>query len=227
MTVAAAGLSLVVAVVVAAVVAWMDAEFTAAKAARVKLQAEYQLDGAQQFAALALGGSAGVGPFRWRSPAGEGDVEVLAEPEAAKLSLAAAAEGLDEQVIRRLGVIDSRGMRDRLRQLAEHRGVTVEQMLAVDRAPLWRACGASLASPYGLSETAGRGTPTAPGAGAARSRAGELWRLRTISRSGWSDDRLVRFTGDARKPVAVVERRFSRAGSRTERCAAILSDSAS
>ena len=131
--------------------------------------------------------------LRWSLSALAGHVDVLAEPEAAKAGYAVAAELTDGELAK-LGVADPTAFRARLNGESSSDGVIPIQDL--DAAALWQACAPSLISRYGQSETLALAAPQAPNARRFAWRAGNVWRIRVASPDGWSDDRLVRFTGD-------------------------------
>jgi len=191
-----------------------------AKADLQRTGAEYMLDGAQLAAAAAVVRAGEGGPYRWALPTEAGFAEVFAEVEADKAAPATAA-AWPEANFTSLGVTDVAGLKARLAAVADE---PFADVAALDAAPLWRECSASLISSLGRRT---EGAP--PAASEPRSRpetpdwrVGEVWRIRVTSAGGWRDDRIVRFTGDARHPVAVVRRRLSRNDGGQGRCDAVL-----
>jgi hypothetical protein len=190
----------------AALSALASTELAGARRSLERLQAEFAFDDAQKTAALAVLKADQSTRLQWRLTIKAGGFEALAEPEAAKLSPEAAA-ALDEDAFARLGAADPRALRERLARVADHDA----DLRDLDSSPVWSGCAASLVSPFGLARQL---TPSP----AARQpeelkldlRPGEVWRLRIRGADGWTDDRLVRFTGDALRPVAVIRRTFTR-----------------
>lgn len=169
----------------------------------------YALDGAQLQAAAAVVRSGGDAPFAWDLSTDVGWVRVLAEPEAGKLSLQAAAR-LDDAVLSTFGAADPEHVRQRLAEAAASSRAADPSDFAAD--PTWRACAGRFASRFGAAEAYGWAEPREPGVGSDEPNwhVGETWRIRVTSLAGWRDDRVVRFTGDARRPAAIVVRRFYR-----------------
>lgn len=184
---------------------------------------EFALDGAHFEAVAQIVRSGVPGPYAWTMSSDVGWMQVVAEPEADKLSFAAAA-ALDAGALSALGVARPEALKARLAQAAaDDADVAVG---GLDPAPLWSACGPSLASPLGQQDRFRYVRPREPGLGAdaASWRVGEAWRVSIATSAGWRDDRIVRFTGNARHPTAVVARRLTRGGDRGGECASILSD---
>lgn len=194
-----------------------------AKADLERTRLEFTLDGAQWLAAATVVRSDRPGPFAWRFSTEQGWVRAVAEPEAAKARLAVAAE--DAALMDALGVADPATLRTRLTAAAAQEVAT--DVSALDPAPKWRACAASVVSPAGTAGAvsyAGAAEPTAALDRPANWRIGEVWRIQVATSAGWRDERIVRFTGDARRPVAIVARRLSRAAGDGAQCEALLMD---
>ncbi|HEX7760104.1 MAG TPA: hypothetical protein VF459_11410 [Caulobacteraceae bacterium] len=222
-TPAAAAICLAMAVTVTAV---MSLALTALRAARQDLertQAEYGLAGARLAAVQTLLQSANVGRVRWTLAGDQGPVEVLAEPEAAKLSLKAAADNAPA-----LGALLSARSPERLASalagVAPDAGVIGDAIAGADASPTWRLCAASFVSPYGLAPALTSDRPAPPRPGPVNWRLGQLWRLRLTDAHGWTDDSVVRFTGAGGHPIAVAARRFTHSGPLGERCDFIAQD---
>lgn len=194
-----------------------------AKADLERSRFEHVMDGAHLAAAAAVVRSGEAGPFSWTSGSDLGPVLVTAEPEAEKLGLAAAAE-LDDTVLTALGVTDPAALRARL--AAEADAETPVHVADLDAAPRWAECAPSILSPLGRAESATYAPRLEPTNGTRPPawRIGETWRIRIATTAGWRDDRIVRFTGDARHPAAIVTRRLSRTGGRGGECNEILSE---
>lgn len=184
----------------------------------------YVLDGAQLAAAATVVRAGEGGPYRWALPSDAGFVEALAEIETEKLSPSAGA-GLPDAVFVAMGVADVAGLKARLAAVP---GGAIADLASLDAAPLWRECAPSLISGLGLRTAAAPASPSEPQAHPENPdwRVGELWRVRVTTGAGWRDDRIVRFTGDARHPAAVVWRRLSRSDGGQGRCDAVLAEAA-
>lgn len=185
-----------------------------------RTQAELALAGAQDRAALATVAAHGTGRLHWSVATDDGSVEVLAEPERAKLSLSAAAE-LDDDTLRKLGATDAQSARSKLAALDQAHGEW-DTLGSVDSSPAWRACAPSLISPFGEAAKPELVKAAAPVQGTMSWRAGEVWRIRVVSPGGWADDRIVRFTGAPGHPAAVIDRVFGRGEDWGDRCDARL-----
>lgn len=168
------------------------------------------LEGAQFEAAAEIIRSGVAGPYRWLVNTDDGPMEAVAEPESDKLDIPSGA-ALSDEVLAAFGVSDMSALRSRL--TADEQGATPIGNL--DPAPAWRACAPSLVSPLGRKQQfvyLPRQKP-GPSLNPASWHIGEAWRVRIATSAGWGDDRIVRFTGDARRPTAIVLRSFGRAGS--------------
>jgi hypothetical protein len=203
--VAAIAVSLGLALVSAALMARSVAALRGARAEFERVQAEYQLAGDQQRAALALITDASAGSVR-------------AEPEAGKIDLATAA-ALDTEVLSRFGVANPGRLSSWLRA-ASLEPTSPADLVNADRARLWKLCAPMLISAFGRASSLSAPVEVrATGAGA---RLGEVWRFSARTSNGWTDERIVRFTGEPRRPAAVIWRRFYRAGTGGESCAEIF-----
>lgn len=184
-------------------------------------RAEYALAGEQAVAAMTVAQSRGGSRLQWIRSGDGGEVEIMAEAQAQKLSYDAAAD-LPATAVQALGVQSPDALRRQLRTLDDQAGAD-GVLETLDDSQLWRLCAPALISRYGAAEKLAVTKPVLPGAGvsAAASKVGELWRLR-VSGGGWVDERTVRFTGDQRRPAAVVERRFFRGEKAGSRCDAVF-----
>jgi hypothetical protein len=217
-TAAAAVICLTLAMTVSAAVAASVAELRSARAELRQAEAEYAVAGTQARALEILAHSPSGGRLAWRFPAEGGEASVLAEPEETKLAPAQAAL-LEDAHLKRFGVTDAAALRTRLAALSKN-SVTAVALDAADAAPGWRACAASAISASGQGRKLAVGPATAPEAEAGAHHAGETWRLR-ISLGGWTEDRVVRLTGDQFQPAAIVERRLYR-GEGGEQCESLI-----
>ena len=211
-TAGAIAVSMALALTASALGAYATAQLADARSGLKRLQAEYALDGAQQLAAVTLMKTSKLVRFRWSFSTDDGRrVEVLAEPEAAKLGWDMAIK-LDEAVLTRtFALTDTPALKNRLKAaLAEPAKRTPTQSL--DEAPLWQACAPAVFSRYGMGKALVLPKPQAPDQQQLSWRMGEVWRVRVASEAGWTDDRVVRLTGNPVHPVAVIESRFFRSG---------------
>lgn len=190
-----------------------------ARADLKRLRAEYEMDGAHLAAAAGVIRSEAHGPYLWTVGMNDGRVEVLAEPDAAKLPPAVAAK-LQDGDLALFGVKDPAALRERLAAMTG-RATGLEDL---DAATGWRTCARSLVAYHGEAEHFAYKPPKSPGPGPDPQtwHIGEVWRIRVTTEGGWRDDRTVRFTGDAQHPVAVVERRLSRLSREPQPCPALL-----
>jgi hypothetical protein len=220
-TPAASVIATAIAVVTIAYVSRSTVELRLARADFQKTQIEYLLAGAHNVALLAIATSNKPPPYRWSVPSLGQAFGVVAEPERAKMNLAAASN-LDDETLDRLGVQDHAAARQALAHLPIVEGLP----WAADAATAdgWRSCAASLVSPYGVADLPPALTYVEPEAGMDDSkwRAGEVWRIAVTDEAGWRDERIVRFTGNGLNPAAVISRRLSRGWKETLACETLL-----
>lgn len=191
-----------------------------ARADLARAQAEFALEGGQERAALAALSFQGEQRFSWNLSTDAGAMSVLAEPEASKLSLTRAAE-LSATSLQELGASDPRAVKAGLAKWAND-GLQAHAIAALDPGPRWRACAQSAISPFGAAGRLQLARPVAPTIGPQPRRAGEVWRIRVAAQGGWTDDRLVRFTGNESRPVEVIDRRFWRTSDRGDGCDVVI-----
>lgn len=220
-TPAAMVLSLAIAITALAVLSRATSELQIARADLARTQVAYALDGAQLLAAVQVIRSERPGPYRWTVPSEIGMTEATAFPEHEKLSLATAA-AMPDAVFTAFGVAEPARLKALLRAAADQR--ESPEPPDMDPALDWRRCGGTLVSAYGEGTAFRYQKPNVPGPGDRPStwHIGEVWRIAVTTDAGWRDERIVRFTGDARDPVAIVERRLSRIGGDWGRCETIL-----
>ncbi len=206
--------------ITAAIVGRSIAQLRLARADLARTQAEYQLGGAHLQAAADIVRSTRSPPYHWAVSSEGGRADAWAAPEREKLSLAAAAH-LDDTTLRSLGVEDGAELRARLAAAVSQE---LDDVGALDAAADWRRCASGFVSPFGEQTSfsyAGAGDP-GPGTKTAAWRVGEAWRIRITTEAGWRDERIVRFTGDARHPAATVFRRLSRDHAEGATCDQVL-----
>jgi hypothetical protein len=200
---------------------------TVLRLSRVDLQRrqmEYALDGAQLSAAATVIRSGAGGPYHWSLASDVGWLDALAERESDKVDLGHAAQ-LDDQIFQALGVSDIAELKVRLAAAAARPSADIASL---DSAKLWRACAPSLISPFGGKAQLQPHDMQQPHMGDLTPawRVAELWRMQVTTGTGWRDERIVRFTGDAVHPAAVVSRRLSRGNGGQGQCEAILAAAA-
>jgi hypothetical protein len=220
-TAAALTISLAVAILAAALVMRGVAMLKLARADFRRSQAEYALSGAQTLAVARLMNSSGPGRLAWSvgglDPQG---VSLLAEAEATKLQLAAAAD-LDDKTLTKLGAVDPAVARLKLTGL-EAASATPDQIQAADDGRVWRACATSAISPWGMAQGVSLGAVREPNQEPGGARAGQVWRVSATTQDGWTDERIVRLIGRAESPSAVIWRRFGRGVGKGETCNKII-----
>ena len=217
-TTVGAALAFVIALGATVLVARSGIELRAARADLRRAQEEYRLDGLHRQAVAALLNAPAAQRLNWRPATPYGPAEVLAESEARKLPLSSADRGLDDVTLAKLGVSAPEGLRERIKAAARPGATALRVVPALDSAPSWRRCALSLISPYGAASRIEPLIAGAPIVGAQPNwRVGELWRIRIVA-LGWSDERIVRLTGDPAAPAATVERVLSRANEEPVSC---------
>ena len=219
-TSAATMVALALAIIATAATANAIMELRAARSDFGRARASYLLDGAHQLAALGVLNAKPFGRLAWRMSVDGAPVSVLAEAESQKLNVAD-AETLSGALLARLGVADAQALQTRLDRLVDERAPDAA-IEGADAAPLWRSCARSIVSFYGQAAMPILAPAQAPKAGYTYGLIGETWRLRLASVDGWVDDRIVRFTGDALRPTATVERRFTRGGGGEAPCESLF-----
>lgn len=220
-TPAALVLSLCCALICAAFVARGVMNLRLSQAQLIRNQQALALDGAALWAETTIIRNGDSGPFRWSLTLEGVETEILAEPEAHKVGMAAAAN-LPNAIFMALGVNDIAALRDRLS--GSVLPVDGPGVAGLDVAPNWAGCAPSAVSAFGKLEHLAYRPPSAPDAvvDPPAWRIGEVWRLRITTSAGWRDDRIVRFTGDPQHPAAVVSRAFTRVGSGGGKCDDLL-----
>jgi hypothetical protein len=214
-TPAAAGLSLAIAILATAVMTQSVTELRRSRANHDRSQISYALDGAAASAEIAILESKPAERLAWRLSNALGDFDVLAEAEGPKLALTSAS-ALDPDISARMGITDPSQLQASLAALASgpRSGFNIA---SASKAALWRACGRSFVSPWGQASAPHLAPASPPENGSAAGRLGEVWRL-LISAKGYTDERIVRFTGDPERPASIVERRLYRTAGKGDTC---------
>jgi hypothetical protein len=199
------------------------AELRRSRSELERVRIAYALDAAQVLAAADLMKSSGPGRLEWSVKTGGGSVDVLAEPESAKASLPAAA-ALDEAVFTHLGVTDAALLKQRLQHAADEPS-QLPAIADLDAAALWRSCAPSAVSAFGRRDKLELAPAGAPQPGGFSWRPGEIWRVRATAQDGWTEDRIVRFTGDVNRPTATIAEQLLRQKGEDAQCNAALAPS--
>jgi len=145
--------------------------------------------------------------LHWRERFGDGAADIVAEPEGRKLSLSAIDELRGRRrLVQIFGQETTDRVLPRLLDLSRQaRPPSRSEMLAADEAREWRACGLSVVSVHSqlTDDALVRTTPITTGTYG--SRAGEVWRIAVAVNGRLLLDELIRFTGDAGQPIAVID----------------------
>lgn len=217
-TVSALVLSTAIALVVAGSMAVAGADLKAARRDLERVQQDAWFDSVHLRAAYQIATTAGGRRVAWRDSWDGADYQVLAEAEASKASLHRAAASWDDDVFRALGVDPDR-MRPLLAGLSSRERADI---LELDPAGIWRSCILSLLSPIGYGRSAELGAPVGPGTAEIDWRTGQVWRIRIRAANGWTDDRLVRWSGDGQAPAYVIDRQLYRLREPSVQCESIV-----
>ena len=172
-----------------------------------RLNDRYRADSLATLTAWRLMHTEQLAALHWREPFGDGTADIVAEPESRKLGLGAIDELRGQ---RRLAAIFGRETTDRVLPRLIDLGRRAQppsrsDLLTADDARAWRACGLSVVSVHSqLTDDALVATRPVTSS-AYRSRAGEVWRIAVAKNGRPLLDELVRFTGDAGQPIAVID----------------------
>ena len=183
-----------------------------------RLRAEFALEGDRARAALGLMSRADETAVRWSTNGPDGATEVVAEPEAQKLSVRSGAALADAQ-LQTLGAANLARVRAALETLAAQSAPSVDLIQSAGDSQRWRLCARSAISPYGEAERLA--PPQAARLAPGTARLGELWRLRLARADGWIDDSVVRFTGSRLHPMSVAAHWFGRGRPMGQMCTSL------
>lgn len=173
-----------------------------------RTDAEYRLASAQAEAGDRLLQGVQGGRLTWTVPSGAGAVTILAEPEAGKAALDGAGD-FDLAQLAELGAEDPAAARAGLAALVRDRTVPAD-IAAADAGGRWKSCAPSAISPFGQGGTPRLLPLAGPMTADARTPlTGQVWRVQATA-GGWRDERLIRFTGDPRRPAVTITRQFFR-----------------
>lgn len=217
-TVSALVLSMAISLVVAGSMAVAGAELRAARRDLERVQQDAWFESAHLRTAYQIATSVGGHRLGWQDSWDGSDYEVLAEPEAGKASVRDVSTDWDDSVFRALGVSPDR-VRPLLASLTSRERA---DLLEIDSSPTWRSCILSLISPIGAGSAADPEAPSGPGNAEIDWRTGQVWRIRIRAADGWTDDRLVRWSGDGRTPVYVIDRQLYRLRESSVPCESIV-----
>lgn len=207
-----AALALGLGLVAGAYVLSARTELDAAERASARQVALLLLEGLSNRTAWTLLGEAGTPTLQWTEPSAVGSIVVAAEPEALKLSPLEAGRPNNIRLFSDLlSSKEGEVIATKLSGSLSAKAPDIERgdVVAASSEPLWRRCANSIVSPYSRLTAFALPAPRAPAAdGPADFRPGQMWRLSMVSQRGWWLDRVVRFTGDPQRPIAVVEQDF-------------------
>jgi hypothetical protein len=205
-------ISLAIALVATAVTARALTTLRLSRADLDRVRAESRLDGAQLSASLVVLAQTTSQRLSWDMQADAEPYEVIAEPEAVKLN-AAALSITEDAALQALGAADPDRVRDQLKRASSISTLSEDDLALADPSPVWRGCAGSIISSYGRADKAfvpRAVAPAFPTDLTEGSRAGEIWRIRVADQRGWTDERIVRLTGQADHPTVILDRRFYR-----------------
>jgi hypothetical protein len=172
-----------------------------------RTQEEFAAEGVMNIAAWTVMNQPGSPVMSWDERTTVGAMQVTVEPEMRKLSLNELGSPRGFAKLSRLvGGAEAADLARRVLSLppAQARIPTRAQVRDLSAAPAWRSCGLSLVSPYSrLTDNALESGERAEGEFSLRE--GEAWRVSVVSRGRVVVDKVVRFTGDTRDPVAVID----------------------
>jgi hypothetical protein len=172
-------------------------------------QAEARLEAAHTVAATTVLSDGLPGRLAWTITVDRAAIDILAEPETEKRGWRAAADDFQAVEIL-LAPADPAKAKAALAALADDPDAGSEAVSLLDASPRWRACAASVLSRFGAGDRPALSLPRLPRPRSPAWRIGQAWRIRATQGGGWTETRVVRFTGDAEHPWAVMERRLTR-----------------
>lgn len=202
------GLAIALAVVALATTQLMLTQDRASRRDWERLQRTYAAEGVATIAAWRVMHEAGTPTLRWTEPSNQGPMAVVVEPEMRKLSLAEVGGSRGQaRLAQLLGSSAVSAVSGRLVALASSGNeiATREEILRADGSAAWSQCGLSLVSAFSRLTDNALATPKPPTSAAYADRAGEVWRIVVRADGRALTDRLVRFTGDVKTPVAVID----------------------
>jgi hypothetical protein len=171
------------------------------------------LDGIATSAEAQLLSENGSPSLRWSEPSAFGQVVVSVEPESLKMSPATLDRPENQELV--AAMIGQADAGEVARQAAGlgpaadgllHR----EQVVELNASPRWRECAETLVSPYSRLSAFNLQPISAPTNAGEDPHAGQLWRITVdVADGGWFD-RVVRMTGKASDPAAIIEQTSGR-----------------
>lgn len=205
-TASAAMISLALSIVAVASMYQSRAAFSAARADSQARQRDLDFDSASLEVVATIAKSSGPGPFAWTiALPNNSALAVRAEPEWQKIG-PSEANALTDDVLAKLNVKDAGSLRRAFSDLGSQTKSEAARVARLDESLLWRACAQRYVSVFGTaSKIAIQGTTTPEASNAIDARIGQVWRIVLKSPSGWTDERYVRFIGDAQRPAATLE----------------------
>jgi hypothetical protein len=204
-TAAAMMVALASSIAATAILAGAVAEQRAARAQLERTTISARMNGLQLLAAGRLNRNSAPGRLQWSGQELGSTFTVLAEPEADKAGIESLQS--DPSLMASLSPLDPAKAEAFLRGQALVD--TPRPIAQADASPLWRACAPSLISYVGRSAPMPRPAPGPLREDGLRPHAGEVWRV-MVRADGWSDERLVRLTGNSREPGLTLNRTLGR-----------------
>lgn len=173
-----------------------------------RLQERYRAEGAAVTAAWRILHDRDSSALRWEETIAGQRFTILAEPEMRKLSIGEASAPRGRvRLARLLGEDVATQVAAGAERLSRppSRTPSRTQLLALSDSEAWRTCGLSTVSAYSRLTDSAIGLPRAPANDGFRPRAGEVWRVVVSDPRQVIVDHLIRFTGDAHEPAAVID----------------------
>lgn len=204
MTPAFGGVAIALALVAFASARLAQTEEIASRRGWEKTQELYRAEGVATIAAWRVLHMDGAPTLAWTEPTDLRPMAVWAEPEHRKLGL---AEIGGQQGRSRLSALLGAQEAERLVSSLGTWSQPPSRLTlrSASPSPAWRACGLTLVSTQSRLTNNALSPVQTPVTAALDLRAGEVWRIAISSEGRLVLDRLVRFTGDAQRPVAVLD----------------------
>ena len=185
-----------------------------AKSALRQTQIDMAISGAQLRASLSLVQASSAGRIGLSLSTDLGPVAVLAEREQDKVLVDAILSADD---LKQFKLPDPPGTLRKLQALKDQKPSPAD-IEALASSDVWKLCAPSLISAFGAAKHVQLASPAILDMAPGRSKLGEVWRLRARMSDGWTDDRTIRFTGNANAPSVIIWRRLIRRTADTGQC---------
>lgn len=217
------GMAIAIALVALAYTQIVRSQELASRGEWDRLRQDYAAAGVMNLAAWTVMHQVGTPTVSWDEATNVGPMRVTVEPEMRKLALSEISgtraferlkrimPGSDAMdVVRKMQALSSAGgrppTRDALRQVSD--------------LPAWRDCGLTVVSPYSRLTDNALAPVSRRLDGKPSLRAGEVWRISVVRDKRVLLDWVVRFTGDPKAPIAVIDQLVGEGLSSPEACAA-------